>query len=93
MALSRVKIANFKSLREIEIDLPTDLVALVGRNNSGKSALLDAILLAAETTRLQGQSNPPPVLDARGGWTELTFGKSAGPEPIVVELAVHGAAD
>ena len=51
MALSRVKIANFKSLREIEIDLPTDLVALVGRNNSGKSALLDAILLAAATTR------------------------------------------
>lgn len=93
MAISRVSIRNFKSLREVDVVLPTDLVALVGRNNSGKSAFLDALILANESVQQQGQQNPPIPVTRRGQWSDLTFGKNRESTPIIVELAGRAAKD
>lgn len=42
MKLNKIEIKNYKSIKHQEVNL-SDLTALVGQNNSGKSALLDAI--------------------------------------------------
>lgn len=46
MYLSRLSIRNFRSIREMDINLQDGLNVLVGRNNTGKSSILDAIRLA-----------------------------------------------
>ena len=42
MKLSRVEVKNYKSISHIIANID-DLTAIVGKNNYGKSALLDAI--------------------------------------------------
>jgi putative ATP-dependent endonuclease of OLD family len=42
MRLSRVKIKNFRSIQELDIELP-HVCALVGPNNVGKTNILEAI--------------------------------------------------
>lgn len=42
MKISRLRIQGFRSISDLEIDLP-QVCALVGANNSGKSNILDAI--------------------------------------------------
>ncbi len=42
--LTRIKIENFRGIREGELDGLTDVNILVGRNNSGKSTVLEAIV-------------------------------------------------
>ena len=44
MKIQKIQISNFKSLKDILI-YPSDLFALVGRNSSGKSNILNAIRL------------------------------------------------
>ena len=44
MKIKRLHIKNYKSIKELEIDDAQDALILVGRNNSGKSVILDAIL-------------------------------------------------
>lgn len=52
MKMREIKIRNFRSLRRVSIH-PKDIMALVGRNNSGKSNVLKAIELFFEgSTRL-----------------------------------------
>ncbi|MBK9119762.1 MAG: AAA family ATPase [Phycisphaerales bacterium] len=43
MYLSTVEITNFRSLKELRLDLQAGLNVLVGRNNTGKTNLLQAI--------------------------------------------------
>ena len=43
MKISYLRIKNFKSIKETVIDNIDDVLILVGRNNSGKSVILDAI--------------------------------------------------
>ncbi len=43
MHLSRLKIHNFRCLEEFEIELQPGLNVILGRNNTGKTAILDAI--------------------------------------------------
>ena len=52
MRLSRVEIRNFRSIRHVVVDLGQTTV-LVGPNNAGKTAILDAIRIAL--TRRWGQ--------------------------------------
>lgn len=42
--IERLRVSNYKSLRDIEVDF-ADFTVLVGQNNSGKSAIMEAILL------------------------------------------------
>ncbi len=46
MKISYLKIENFKSIRELEIENVENAMILVGKNNTGKTAAVDAILLA-----------------------------------------------
>ena len=46
MKIKRLHIKNYKSIKELEIDDAQDALILVGRNNSGKSVILDAIRVA-----------------------------------------------
>lgn len=46
MAIKKIKIFNFKGLRDFETELNPGLNILVGDNESGKSTILDAIHLA-----------------------------------------------
>lgn len=52
MIIRKVKILNFKSLRDFEIEFNNDINIIVGNNESGKSTILEAINLA-----LNGQLN------------------------------------
>jgi predicted ATPase len=49
--LSKVKIGNFKSIEELELQL-APLTIFVGPNASGKSNVLESIAILAQTTRL-----------------------------------------
>ena len=49
--LSKVKIGNFKSIEELELQL-APLTIFVGPNSSGKSNVLESIAILAQTTRL-----------------------------------------
>lgn len=46
MKISYLKIQNFKSIRELEITEMENSLILVGKNNTGKTSVIDAILLA-----------------------------------------------
>ena len=50
MAIRKIKIYNFKSLREFETELNPGLNILVGDNEAGKSTILEAIHLALTGT-------------------------------------------
>lgn len=42
MRVSRIKVRNFRLLRQVDIDLANETTVLVGRNNSGKTTLAEA---------------------------------------------------
>ena len=44
MKIQRVKIKNYRNLKNIDVEL-SDVVALIGENNGGKSNFLKAITL------------------------------------------------
>lgn len=46
MKISYLKIQNYKSIRELEITELENALILVGKNNTGKTAVIDAILVA-----------------------------------------------
>lgn len=52
MRVTRVKIRNFRSIRHLDLEL-SDTTVLVGPNNAGKTAILDALRIAL--TRRWGQ--------------------------------------
>ena len=43
MRFSRIIIRNFKSIREMEIEEIGNALILVGKNNTGKTSVLDAV--------------------------------------------------
>jgi predicted ATPase len=59
--LKRVVLANFKSIRRVELDQLNNLVLLMGRNNAGKSNILDSFKFLSEAA-----SNMDHALAARG---------------------------
>ena len=55
MRLTTVKIRNFRCLRDVTVDLDETTV-LIGENNSGKTAFLEAIRICLERLRGRGRS-------------------------------------
>jgi predicted ATP-dependent endonuclease of OLD family len=53
--LSKAQIKNFKSIRDLEIEFD-DLTVLVGENNSGKSAAIEALLYYKEAAQANALS-------------------------------------
>ncbi len=56
MHLSQVEIKNFRSLKELTVNLQPGLNVLVGRNNTGKTNLLQAIRHALGASASRGDS-------------------------------------
>ncbi len=52
MRITRIHIENFRSIRNLEMDLG-DATVLIGQNNAGKTAILDAVRIVL--TRRWGQ--------------------------------------
>jgi len=46
--IENVKVSNFRSLKNISVDLQPDINILLGANNVGKSAIIDAVRLALQ---------------------------------------------
>jgi putative ATP-dependent endonuclease of OLD family len=57
MYLSKLSIQNFRNLKDLTIDFEKDLNVFVGKNNTGKSSVIDAIRLALGTSI----NNPNPI--------------------------------
>ena len=53
MQLNRLHIRNFKSIRDMEIEDIENVLILVGKNNAGKTVVLDALRLLGDTYRVQ----------------------------------------
>ena len=47
MRISYIHIKNFKSIRDLEIKDVDNALILVGKNNTGKTVVIDAICLVA----------------------------------------------
>lgn len=63
MKIKYIQISNFKSIRDLEINEVDNAAILVGKNNTGKTSVLDGILAAfgkyevQKTDFLQGNKN------------------------------------
>ncbi|MGA9724745.1 MAG: AAA family ATPase [Candidatus Binatus sp.] len=90
--LKRIRIRNFLSLKDIDLQLSGRNV-LVGPNMSGKSNLMEAFKFIQEAASRQTTNNMTPLQQAlsnRGGFGEVVWrGQSEGPIEfeIVAELA------
>lgn len=60
MRISYLKICNYKSIRELEISDIENALILVGKNNTGKTAAIDAILTATGNRKLLDQEYLDP---------------------------------
>ncbi|WP_425408007.1 ATP-dependent nuclease [Hyphococcus sp.] len=50
MHIKKIKVRNFRLFRQLDLKLNAGLNVIVGENNSGKTALIDAIRLTLDTT-------------------------------------------
>ena len=57
MHISKIEIKNFRSIESLEVDCDKRLNVLVGKNNTGKSTILDAIRIALGSN----VNNPNPI--------------------------------
>jgi len=60
MKIVYLKIANFKSIRSLEIKEMDNSLILVGKNNTGKTSVIDAILTAAGLRPVYGNEFSDP---------------------------------
>lgn len=91
--IRRVAIRNYRLFREFDIELSPGMNILVGRNDTGKSTLIEAITLAL-TGRLRGRAfeqELSPHMINRDATREYVAALKSGdnlptPPPIVIEL-------
>ena len=74
MRLNRLRIQNFKSIRDMEIEDIENVLILIGKNNAGKTVVLDALRILDDTYRIQ----------------ENDFNLEAGNIEIDVDLQLDG---
>ena len=75
MKVRHVSIKNFRGIRELEWNIESDVVCLIGPGDATKSTVLDAISYALGPSRLQGLN-------------DTDFYATNINEPIVVEVTV-----
>ncbi|MBI4560730.1 MAG: AAA family ATPase [Candidatus Rokubacteria bacterium] len=66
--LTRLKVQNYKSLRDIDIGL-NPLTVFVGPNNAGKSNILDCLNFLKELAETSGG----PAVESRGGFRDIVW--------------------
>lgn len=52
MFLSKIRIENFRILKDVEITLDRNLTLFVGKNNTGKTSIMDAMMLLLDMPRV-----------------------------------------
>lgn len=57
MRLSRLKVENFRGIACAEIELNRDITVLIGENNTGKTTLLEALLLCLDAVKTDKACN------------------------------------
>lgn len=96
--IRRVAVRNYRLFRKLDLDLSPGINILVGRNDTGKSTLIEAITLAL-TGRLHGrafeQELSPHLInrDATEEYVATLRGGGPGPTPpaIVIEVYLNDA--
>jgi predicted ATPase len=68
--LKRIKIINFKSLENVEINFNQKFHAIIGRNNSGKTNLIEAIDFVSKLARKLELFN---VIEKMGGFDRILY--------------------
>jgi len=77
--IEKVRIKNFRSLKEIEVELSPDVTVLIGPNNSGKTSFLKALNLAFSGDRRQVSTDDLFI----GG-----DGKGTGSQEILIDIKI-----
>ena len=78
--LERLEVRNYKSLRDVKVRFEQFNV-LVGLNASGKSNIIDCLLLVSESLQVFG--NISQILERRGGFKHIVF---QGEEEFAVKV-------
>jgi len=72
LQIEKVTVRNYRCIGKLEIDKLAPITILVGRNNTGKSALLEALALASAASEgwrdCLGDDLIEPMIERRGGW-------------------------
>lgn len=87
-SLGRLVVKGYRSIREIDLELTSDVTVLIGANGSGKSNLVGALELIS---RIWDDSFQEHVT-AHGGMSALIFEDESGPVSHA-HLEVHSTAD
>jgi predicted ATPase len=77
MKLTKLHATNFKSLADVEMAFDPSMTVLVGANNVGKSAILDALMFMSESATSTAQRTPSvwtPLME-RGGYAAVAHGR------------------
>lgn len=83
--LKRLKVKNFRSLKDFESEFGKFNV-LIGRNNSGKSNIIDVLNFISEGFN----ENLESLFNRRGGYKNVVFGKN---DENNIEIEVEGEED
>jgi predicted ATPase len=70
MWIKRIHIENYKSLKEVDIELNEGVNVFIGKNNTGKSNIVNALMFLSDVLR---RSGAPAPLDQ---YEEIVFGKN-----------------
>ena len=75
MRVTNLKIKNFRSFQNIELDGLTELTVLIGKNDSGKSSIFEALRMLFEWSRGASASSH---ISRLSGTEYLWFGADPG---------------
>src|SRR2546422_2271702 len=86
MRVAALEIRNFRSIAEARLEFHQRITLLTGRNNSGKSNVLDALSFL-HATRLGGLDHG---LNVRGGFDRVVYAKDPS---LSIQIAIEFALD
>lgn len=73
MKIKELHIENYKSLKDVGFELNEDINVFIGKNNSGKSNLIDALIFLSQIAK--GGMSISDTLSEYGGYKEVIFSK------------------
>ena len=91
MLLKRLKLKNFISYKELDLEFPQGSIVFIGENGAGKSSILDAILFALYKENSRGRGLQDLVKRGeRYSRVELVFNVDNKEYKVVREILIEG---